>query len=180
MKKKLICFLFMVMMVVLVSGNHLTTYAYEVLGYKWSSSTIRFYYENFNSARAKKYFVIGANGWSSTNVNFTSGNSANYNIYCNEINYENVAWDGLTNSKYSGKYFTRQTIQINQAQKKTWDSDGALQSVVIHEFGHGVGLDECSGAVIMNPYTWGENSRYGTYKITTIQTDDKKGANAIY
>lgn len=41
-------------------------------------------------------------------------------------------------------------------------------------------LDHTNGAVIMNPYTWGTNSRYGTYGISTIQSDDRAGANALY
>jgi hypothetical protein len=32
----------------------------------------------------------------------------------------------------------------------------------------------------MNAYTWGTNSRYGGYGLTTPQTDDINGANSIY
>lgn len=45
-----------------------------------------------------------------------------------------------------------------------------------------LGLEEdySLGKVIMNPYTWGDNSRYGDYGISTIQADDINGANALY
>jgi hypothetical protein len=32
----------------------------------------------------------------------------------------------------------------------------------------------------MNPATFGTNSRYGTYGLTTPQTDDSNGIKAIY
>ena len=39
-------------------------------------------------------------------------------------------------------------------------------------------------ATIMNPYTWGSQSRYGVgeggYGVTTPQTDDKNGINYLY
>ena len=36
-----------------------TVYAYTTLGYKWKSRTIKYYYENFNSARAKTFINTG-------------------------------------------------------------------------------------------------------------------------
>lgn len=166
--------------VMMFTGYHVTAYAYNTLGYKWSSSTIRYYYDSYNSSRAKTYFATGAGGWNDTDVNFTSGNAGNYDIYCTEVNNANVSWDGLTSHDYSGSYFAGQILQLNCAQTNTWNSDGALKSVVIHEFGHCLGLDHSLGEVIMNPYTWGVGSRYGDYGITTIQTDDKNGANDLY
>lgn len=171
----------LVLSMILFTGNSVTADAYTTLGLTWSSSTITYYYENYNSNRAKSYFETGASGWSSTDVNFVKGNSANYNIYCTEVYNENVEWDGLTNHNPSwGIHFERQVLQLNYASTRTWNNDKALQSVVIHEFGHCLGLDHTLGKVIMNPYTWGDESRYGAYSIFTIQTDDRNGANALY
>lgn len=170
--------LFLVLIMVCCFSTNV--FAYTTLGPKWSSRTIRYYYENYNSARAKLYIAKGANGWSGTDVNFTSGTAGNYNIYCTGVNNANVSWDGITTSYYAGNYFTSQTLQLNSAKTNTWNSNGALQSVAIHEFGHCLGLDHSTGAVIMNPYTWGQNSRYGDYGISTIQSDDRNGANALY
>lgn len=169
------------LVIILLYETTNTVYAYNTLGYIWKSSTIKYYYENFNSVRAKTFINTGANGWSATNVNFTTGNAGNYNIYCSEVTNSNVSWDGVTTSYYSNDgYFTRQTMQLNRAITSTWNTDGALKSVVTHEFGHCLGLDHSNGKVIMNPYTWGNNSRYGSYNISTIQQDDKNGANALY
>jgi hypothetical protein len=50
----------------------------------------------------------------------------------------------------------------------------------VHEFVHALGLGHVQGAVIMNPATWGQNSRYETYNLTTPQNDDLNGINTLY
>ncbi|MCH5275932.1 MAG: matrixin family metalloprotease [Lachnospiraceae bacterium] len=170
----------LVVLCVLFLGISITTYAYYTSGYIWPSSTISYYYESYNSLRGKTYFQIGANGWTGTDVNFVSGTAGNHNILCTETNQPKVGWDAITAITVNGKYYTSNTIQINTALTQTYNDDGALRSVIIHEFGHCLGLGDSGDAVIMNGYTWGDGSRYGYYRITTIQADDKNGANALY
>lgn len=183
-KRKIKLSLFIGLSVILLSGIVNVVYAYNVIGCRWESSTVYYYYDNYNSSRGKAYIDIGAEGWDSTDINFIKGTAGNYNIYCSETDNLNVSWDGITNYTYSGTsgYINDPaTIQLNTAKTRTWNDNGALQSVAIHEFGHAVGLAHVENArVIMNPYTWGENSRYEDFGITTIQADDVNGANSLY
>jgi|LSQX01.3.fsa_nt_gb hypothetical protein len=154
-------------------------YAYNLTGYKWPSSTIKYYYDNYNSSRGKSYISSGASAWNGTDATYSF--NASYNIYASEVSMPNVEWDGLTQGTASGSYYNSLTISLNMAKTQTWNSDGALKSVSVHEFGHGLGLHENGTTkTIMNAYTWGTNSRYGGYGLTTPQTDDINGANSIY
>lgn len=99
-------------------------------------------------------------------------------------NITGVDWDGLTQTSYSSAsphYVVSQTLILNKAKTTTWNSDGALKSVVVHEMGHVFGLkDNGKTRTIMNGYTFGANSRYGGYGLTVPQTDDVNGVNAKY
>ncbi|MGD9676975.1 MAG: matrixin family metalloprotease [Vulcanibacillus sp.] len=155
------------------------TSAYVLMGVKWSSSNITYYYDSYNSSRFKTFIDIGASAWNITDATYSK--SASYNIYCSEVDNSTVTWDGYTSGTASGGYFIGLTILINKFYTNTWNSDGALQSVVLHELGHGLGLaGNGFTQTIMNENTWGTYSRYGTYGLSTLQTDDINGANAIY
>lgn len=99
-------------------------------------------------------------------------------------NITGVDWDGLTQTRYNSKspyYVVSQTLTLNMAKTSTWNNDGALKSVVVHEMGHVFGLgDNGKTKTIMNGYTFGTNSRYGGYGLTVPQTDDVNGVNAKY
>ncbi|MFL0195861.1 matrixin family metalloprotease [Clostridium sp. WILCCON 0269] len=65
-----------------------------------------------------------------------------------------VSWDGLISATASGGYYTSVIISLNMSATNTWNSDGALKSVAVHEFGHGLGLNENGTTkTIMNAYT---------------------------
>ena len=174
--------LFICLSAILFSGVVKVVHAYNVFWCRWENSTVYYYYDNYNSSRGKFYIDIGADGWDSTDINFASDTAGNYNIYYGETNNPNVAWEGITDYTVTIGYIEGSaTIQINMAQTKTWNDDGALQWVAIHEFGYALSLAHAENArAIMNPYTWGENSRYGDFGITTIQADDVNGANSLY
>ena len=75
-----LCFLLLI-------GTTINSYGYTRTGYKWSSSTIKYYYDSTNSTRAQSYIQSGASAWNSTDVTFTKNGS--YNVYCSQVSYSN-------------------------------------------------------------------------------------------
>jgi Matrixin. len=155
--------------------------AYVTFPFKWDHSNIKYLYENYNTSRGKAYFASGAATWNITNVTLSFGSFSNYDILITETYRTDVVWDGFCTIANSGNFMTRATIQINMAYTATYNNDGALKSVVVHEFGHALGLDENGNTqTVMNRLTWGTKSRYGTYAISSPKQDDKNGIASLY
>lgn len=123
-------------------------------------------------------FSTAVYAWSGVDASLSF--SANYNVYCIESYQPGALWDGITNSTTEYGYFTTQTLILNTG-KRAYNNTDALKSVAAHEFGHVFGLADYSASkTIMNDYTWGPNSRYETFGLTTPQNDDKNGVNYLY
>lgn len=153
--------------------------AYNLTGHKWSGTSIYYYYDNYNSSTGKAAFANGASAWSGLDASLSY--NASYDVYCLEASYPGADWDGITNLIVRGSNYSSGSVILNTAYTKTWSSAGARKSVAVHEFGHVFGLNENGTTkTIMNAYTWGTNSRYGSYSLTTPQSDDKSGVNSIY
>lgn len=133
--------------------------------------------------RAQSYTTTCAGMWNSSDATLTQVSSG-YNIYVSTVTYSDVWWDGLTDivgNNSTGHFEGTAYIRINAGATETWNDNGALRSVVLHEFGHGLGLADLEAErAIMNGYTWGDYSRYGAYGLTTLQSDDLNGVNSIY
>lgn len=167
----------------------LSTYAYATLVFRHRNPNIYYYYDNWTDPRGVSFFSSGASAWRAKTteaqiLHYSNNPGSGFNVYMSVGNISEVTWDGVTNTNYSTSYpyyVNSQTVTINRAYTSTWNNDGALQSVVVHEMGHVFGLaDYGNSRTIMNGYTFGTNSRYGTYGLTVPQADDVNGVNAKY
>lgn len=177
MNKKLILAISCILLTISFSR---VAYAYVLTGYKWSSSTINYYYNSSGcSSTGISTLASAASSWSG--VDATLNYSSNYKVYCCEVQVPNADWDGLTTGTANNNLYTQLNLQLNTSKTNSWNNSGARQSVAVHEFGHVFGLMDngLASDSIMNGYTWGTNSRYGTYGLTTPQNDDRFGVNYI-
>lgn len=174
-----------VLAITLLTSLSVTVYAYSLNPYRHKNSKIYYYYDNWVGSRAISFFnwsqLLEIKNYWSTNTALFSNPGTGYNVYMSAGNISGVGWDGLTQTSYQSGYVVSQTVTLNMSKTSTWNNDGALKSVVVHEMGHVFGLkDNGTTKTIMNGYTFGTNSRYGGYRLTVPQTDDVNGVNAKY
>ncbi len=176
----------LVLMFTLLTSTYLkpvNAATYQICGYQWPSSSISYYYDNYNSSRFKSFLNDAASVWNSSGVS-KARLSYNYGsgVYCTEGYYPNAQDDGWSYIYWDSKgIITSASILINTAATTTWNNDYALKSVFVHEFGHILSLDEnWPLECVMNTYTWGYLSRYGTFGIYKPQPVDVAAINTVY
>jgi Matrixin. len=158
--------------------------AYEKFDQRWSSNKIVWYYDNYIEGAAKNAYASGAGSWNDTKIDASLSFSAAYDVYCATVDNSEVFWDGVSMLAFNPKtnYFVSKDafVYLNKAMD-AWKYTDSLASVACHEFGHVFGLDENGTTrTIMNQYTWGDNSRFETYRLTSPTADDIAGVNSIY
>lgn len=188
-RKKFKLLLSCLLAVSLLSNESLAVSAYSLFIYKHSSSKIYYSYDNWVNLRAVSFFSQGEAAWKATTaqaqiLHKSLNPGTGFDVYMSAGNIADVGWDGLTTTFYEKSapfYVTYQTVTLNMSQERTWNDDGALKSVIVHEMGHVFGLnDNGKNKTIMNGYTWGDNSRYEGYGLTAPQIDDVNGVNEKY
>lgn len=157
--------------------------AYTLIGLRWSTMPVTYYYDSFSHSRTQTSTSHAVSAWNSTDA--TLNFSATHKIYISNTSNSSVDWDGiayLVPVSVASNYLSSVSIVINSAKTATWNSTGARNSVVAHEFGHALGLAHSpyGSANLMNSFTWGTNSRYGHWNIQSPTIDDRNGVNFLY
>lgn len=158
------------------------TFAYELLGYTWSSVDPLYYLmENWVGYKTRLAFGISINDWNATStpVNFQYS-ASNYKVYLYEVYNDEVGWDGkylLTVNSGTHRILYARAL-LNYYYTDDYGTN-KRRSVSGHELGHVLGLDEMGyyDPVLMNQYT---DRRYDTYSVYIPQQDDIDGVNDMY
>ena len=157
--------------------------AYKLLNCKFPTSTL--YWQD--SMTTSGYSTVARNSvsaWYATKTpliltRVTSG--ANFRL--TDGNYGNTGFDGITYRTCSSDGYN---VKAPISWLNTYYTDGysvaKRQSVMVHEVGHALGLDEfsarsCTNVPIMQPDT---ETRYDACLLTTPQSDDVNGIHAMY
>jgi len=166
---------------VLGATGPVPAFAYTTTGCKWHSTTVA--YGQVNDSSYLSVEQSAATAWSTTNTpilfSFFPGSPVN-GIEVAAGNYGSTGWDGYSNWTCSGGISSSAFSRWNTYYTAGY-SNPARESVMVHEFGHDLGLNHagsstCSGQPIM--YT--SSARYFTCGHVVPQADDVNGVNAIY
>lgn len=174
MKKRLIT---ITLIFILMLSLSIPSYAYSLIGCKWSSSTVTWNYATGLQSTDVTAWTNSASSWTSaTDADYSKVTSRTPNVYCTYQNDSGVDWDGLTYYNQSGGYFTSCTCYLNHYYTDNYVAN-KRRSVAGHELGHALGLNEYVGPALMHPLTY---TRYDLNGYYTPQTDDINGVNYLY
>ena len=150
--------------------------AYTTTGCKWASSTAK--YANNTPSSYNTAVSSAASAWTSaTDINWVTGSSGVV-AYVVAGNYGASGYEGLTTwiCNWAGTY---QNLNI-QLNRHYMDSHNAARkkAIVMHEFGHALGLNHSS----VRGYPVMATSPSNSYLngTTSLKPDDIAGANFLY
>ncbi len=155
--------------------------AYDFLGCKWSSSSIKLYVP----APLLSYPVWwnASASWSGVDAHYVNNSSAN--VYgTNENRGNTVAWTGVTRKKgtvesyppcTSGKWTSgKMEVVLNWSKMTSLGySTAKFKMVAAHELGHSFGLAHVSNTSVLM-------YNYDNRSALVPATDDRNGVNALY
>jgi hypothetical protein len=157
--------------------------AYKLLNCKFTTSTLN-WQDSTTTSGYSSVASSSVSAWYATKTplvltRVTTG--ANFRI--TNGNYGNTDFDGITYRTCSSDGYS---VKAPISWWNTYHTDGysvaKRQSVMVHEVGHALGLDEfsarsCVNVPIMQPDT---ETRYDACLLTTPRNDDVNGIHAMY
>ena len=177
LNRVMIFMLFLALVPTLCITQTSPTYAYELWGYEWDDVDPLNYWIPF--VLSSQYWYCWSDSvvnWDSTATDVDFVRTTPVNVYCSITVESGAEWDGLTSITVQGSEITDADCYLNTYYTGSYTTN-QRRSVASHEIGHSLGLDDTSGAVVMNGYT---DDRYGEYGVYTAQQDDIDGVNAMY
>ncbi|MFD1323008.1 matrixin family metalloprotease [Micromonospora sonneratiae] len=129
-----------------------------------------------------------AASWGGLDASLTWVNSGEHIYATNESRGNTVAWTGVTRKKGTvqdpptpcvGGFFATGQVEvvINWTSVSSYTT-AQKQGVAAHEFGHALGLAHNTSSPIKLMYPYDSNRH--SAGVTTPQSDDKAGINALY
>lgn len=179
-------FLVTISLILLMSLFPVGANAYNLSTGKWPNNDVdplTWYTDTYVSLKTRNAATSAATAWNNAGLSSVSLSSSFVRkVDVTETNDETSAFDGWAILTPCGTCeYTNGSIVVNTAAHATYNDANALKSMVTHEFGHILGLAHNDNDIcIMISSTWGTGSRYGDHNLTTPQSDDISGINAIY
>lgn len=175
---------------ILAMGRPASASAFNLEGCSWPvfhfpiSNFQYILYDNQESAGTPYATAIdtAASRWSSTptRLALVSVGGGNAQIDAFAISYGATGFDGLTQYICSeGQFAPPVYASANVYYTDGYDQDGKNQ-ILVHEFGHSMGLAHNNPALCGIPIMYYSSARYFTCHLDSPQSDDDKGINAIY
>ncbi|BCJ64892.1 matrixin family metalloprotease [Polymorphospora rubra] len=159
--------------------------AYAFIGCKWNTSAVRYYVPS--PLLSFPTWLNAGDSWAGLDASLTWINS-NVHIHAtNESRGNTVVWTGVTRHRGTlqdmppcpGGIFTAGQVEVvlNWTAISGY-SNAQKQGVAAHEFGHALGLAHTTTTPIKLMYPYDSNRH--SAGVTTPQSDDRAGINALY
>ena len=154
--------------------------------YYWNSHSVGYTIDSSIPSGYTNSVKAAANSWTNSGAYFSYYWSVNSN---NKVQYSSFGSGSNALGTCTPTYYTGTTrlskilIKLNSDYSSSWSTSSTcpsgkydVQSVLAHEFGHGVGL----GHSTVTSATMFKNINSGTVDKRSLEQDDKNGIIAIY
>jgi hypothetical protein len=168
MKKLLMSIIALTVSLVSILCVSLPVSAYSYPGVHWDTTSVYYDSEYFIPDEWQTPIANAASTWSAPtawNLSRTVGGPN----YVNSSNYGITEWYGATSTNFYNYHITSCVTNINSYYSYIFD----VESVVLHEFGHWLFLDEVYGSGPVMYYKYEGQKR-------SLTTDDTNGIDYIY
>lgn len=146
-----------------------------------SASTTYWYPGSWGGKHGSATYDSATNMTNNTEFNWVLTSQSNSEFDWHKDNYGDTGWDGYYSISYTADCFIYDGDLYYNTHYTSNYTESKIQSVGIHEHGHGAGMrhftDDCTLNSIMQANT---PCRWGKKGINTVQTHDKDDINTTY